>query len=206
MSDDKNLPAQLPANKPPQLHNNGLGADSIMNQALARLNPQQVENLMGEAAKKRVELDAKRLQQEIDHQAGRMEAQSHIDTVNMLPKNGLLTSQKVTSHIKTGAGKMDIESRSGLTCFVASAAYSDPNHPDVMFLRAFRDNVLIKSCFGRSVVDWYWRIGPRLARVVESSEVLRSVSKYLISKLVVTLQSRAIQKVLRFSIQPPEAH
>jgi hypothetical protein len=206
MNDDKNLPAQLPANKPPQLHNNGLSAGPIINQSVERLTPQQAENLRWEAAKIGLGLEEKRLQQEIDHQAGRMEAQSHIDTVNMLPKNGLLTSQKVTSHIKTGAGKMDIESRSGLTCFVASAAYLDPNHPDVMFLRAFRDNVLIKSRFGRSFVDWYWTIGPWLARVVESSEVLRSVSKYLISKLVVTLQSRAIQKVLRFSIQPPEAH
>jgi hypothetical protein len=43
--------------------------------------------------------------------------------------------------------------RSG--CFVATTAYDDRNHPDVVLLSKFRDEVLTRSSAGRSFIDWY---------------------------------------------------
>lgn len=189
MSDDKNLYTQGPNSKSTQLHNSGLRAGSLIDQSLARLNKEQAENIMSKAAEAALELELKKRTQDIDYDFGKKAAEDHIDTFSMLEKGGRTTRQHVVSDIKTGGGKMRIESKSGASCFVASVAYADPNHPDVMFLRAYRDEVLSKSTIGRSFVDWYWKNGPKLARIVEKSDWLRNASRYLISKIVIHLKS-----------------
>ena len=79
---------------------------------------------------------------------------------------------------------MTIESKSGATCFVASAAYQNPNHVDVIFLRGFRDDILAKHLLGRRFVSWYWRVGPRLATVVEKSAGLKLVARLSLGSVV----------------------
>lgn len=74
------------------------------------------------------------------------------------------------------------------TCFVASVAYNDPNHPDVMFLRGYRDNVLSKSKNGQAFISWYWRNGQKLAMIVGKSAILRKGAKLAISGIVKLLK------------------
>ena len=62
----------------------------------------------------------------------------------------------------------DEDSGKGGGCFVATAAYGTRNHPDVVDLRAFRDEVLVRSAAGRAFVRTYWVVGPKLARVIRS--------------------------------------
>ena len=45
-------------------------------------------------------------------------------------------------------------------CFVATAVYNDPNHPDVGALRAYRDDKLRGSIYGRAFIRCYWTYGP----------------------------------------------
>ena len=59
-------------------------------------------------------------------------------------------------------------STAGGACFVATAAFGDPGHPDVAMLRRLRDEVLVRSAAGRAFIRTYWRIGPRLARIVRA--------------------------------------
>ncbi len=51
-------------------------------------------------------------------------------------------------------------------CFVATAAYGSRTHPDVVALRRFRDEVLVRSAPGRAFVAAYRVLGPRMARFV----------------------------------------
>lgn len=74
------------------------------------------------------------------------------------------------------------------TCFVATAAYRDPFHPDVVFLRAFRDEWLVNRAWGRVFIKLYWQIGPRLARPVQRNLRLGRQSKAVISGIVRILQ------------------
>jgi hypothetical protein len=83
---------------------------------------------------------------------------------------------------------MQIESKSGGTCFVATVAYGDPSHPDVVLLRRFRDEVLVRYTAGRAFIAWYWRTGPRLAGFIGCSQPLKFFSKYLLVKLVFVLR------------------
>ena len=188
MSDDKNLPVKSNSNSSVQLHDNGLRAGSLIDQSLSRLNEQQAQNLMHKAAEEALRLEVKNREQNMDYVVGKKAAEDHIDTFNMLERGGKTTRQSVTSDIKTGAGNMRIESKSGATCFVASVAYDDPNHPDVMFLRGFRDNVLSASEYGRSFIAWYWRNGPKLAKFVGKSVLLKRVAKSSISIIVKALR------------------
>lgn len=191
MSDEKKLPMKARSRNAVQLHDNGLRAGSLVELSLARLNNSQVQNLMAKAGEEALRLEVKNREQNMDYIVGKKATEDHIDTFNMLDKSGKLTRQSVTSDIKTGAGNMRIESKSGATCFVASVAYDDPNHPDVMFLRGFRDNVLSKSVQGKAFIAWYWRKGPKLAKVVGKSIVLRNGARLMISGIVKLLSFRS---------------
>jgi len=70
------------------------------------------------------------------------------------------------------------------TCFIATAAYRDPWHPDVVFLRAFRDEWLVHRAWGRAFVAFYWIVGPKLAGPVRRHNQLARPSKALISGIV----------------------
>ena len=70
------------------------------------------------------------------------------------------------------------------SCFVATAAYQDPYHPDVVFLRAFRDQWLAHRAWGRGFIALYWQIGPVLARPVRRNARLARSSKAVIAGIV----------------------
>ena len=188
MSDDRTVPARTENTDAAQLHDTGARAGSLIEQSLTRLNPQQLEALMAKAGEEALRLEVKHREQNMDYVTGKKAAEDHVETFNMLEKGGRMTRQALTSEIKTGAGNMRIESKSGATCFVASVAYDDPNHPDVMFLRDFRDRVLSKYESGRYFIDWYWENGPKLARCVRTSAALQVAARALISRAVKVLR------------------
>jgi len=188
MSDEKKLPIQSGSNKAVQLHDNGPQAASLIEQSLRNLSHDQAKNLMAKAAEEALRLEVKNREQNADYAFGKKAAQDHVDTFNMLDKSNILKRQNLTSDIKTGAGNMRIESKSGATCFVASVAYGDPNHPDVMFLRWYRDTVLTHNIAGRSFIGWYWKRGPKLAQIIKEVSLLQSISRLLVGLVVKLLR------------------
>jgi len=74
------------------------------------------------------------------------------------------------------------------TCFVATAAYGDPAHPDVVFLRAFRDQWLVQRPWGRAFIAFYWWVGPKMAVYVRRSPRFARPSKVLIGGIVRNLR------------------
>ena len=76
------------------------------------------------------------------------------------------------------------------TCFVATAAYGDPYHPDVAWLRSFRDAHLLPHPAGRAFLKVYWEIGPRLARIIRTYPHLSGLARAPISMIVRAARSR----------------
>ncbi|WP_342129796.1 CFI-box-CTERM domain-containing protein [Hydrogenophaga sp. OTU3427] len=177
-------------NKAIILHDNGLRAGNIIDQAISRLNEKQIQALSEEASKEAIRLQARQTQQNIDYVTGKKVAEDHIDVWNTLNKDGKTTRQSITTDIETGAGRMRIESKSGATCFVATVAYGDCDHPDVKFLRWYRDKILATSFLGRSFIHTYWAIGPKIAKAISPHASLRSKAKTVISYIVKKLQIR----------------
>ncbi len=62
-------------------------------------------------------------------------------------------------------------------CFIATAAYGSPLHADVRLFRKFRDDVLLKSSWGRSFVDIYYEYSPVAADFIARHESLRKVTR-----------------------------
>ena len=70
------------------------------------------------------------------------------------------------------------------SCFVATAAYADPSHPDVRDLRRLRDEHLVRWRAGRAFVRVYWVIGPRLANHVRDRPRRAAFSRALLTPIV----------------------
>lgn len=189
MSEKKNLPARVANESSTALQNGGTGSRSILDMAIQNLTNEEFSAIRSKALDEKLRMEVEAQQRTIDYQFGRKTAEDHIDTFNMLEKSGKLTSQKVVSDIKTGAGNMRIESKSGTTCFVATAAYGDPNHQDVVFLRQYRDEVLASHAFGRAFIAAYWKLGPFLAIPVMRISLLRKFSRKLIASIVYLLKA-----------------
>jgi len=176
-----------------QLHDGGTGrVGALIDHALANLTAEQARNLSGKAAAEALRLEVKQREQNLDYVAGKKTIEDHIDAFAMLEKQGKLTRQTVVSEIKTGTGNMRIESKSGPTwseiCFVATATYGGADHPNVRFLRAYRDGCLAHTRAGRAFIAWYWRTGPRLAKWVERSAALKLICRCVLSGLVLAIK------------------
>jgi hypothetical protein len=190
MSDDRKLPSRITGETRDALHNTGTNSGRLINLAAQNLTEDELKAIRSKALDEKIRLEVLAIEREQKYVIGRRNAQDHIDTFAMLEKGGRLTSNKVKSEIETGSGKMTIESKSGATCFVASAAYDDPNHPDVMYLRGFRDKVLAQNSAGRIFISLYWKIGPTLAIPVKRYATLRSIARGAIGWTIACLKRR----------------
>jgi len=73
-------------------------------------------------------------------------------------------------------------------CFVATAAWGDRMHPEVVWLRTWRDKVLVKSHAGRGFIRLYWIIGPRLARHVQPDRLSGRVARHILRGVIAVLR------------------
>ena len=88
-----------------------------------------------------------------------------------------------------GHDEIEADEASSPTCFVATAAFGDPFHPDVKALRAFRDNHLVRYSLGRFLVSVYWVVGPHLASCTKPKHPHAMVVRFMLAAFVSTLRS-----------------
>jgi hypothetical protein len=70
-------------------------------------------------------------------------------------------------------------------CFVATACYGNYDAPEVLILRAYRDEVLLKSILGTAFVKFYYFVSPPLAKQIEKSgKAKKFIRKYLLSPII----------------------
>jgi hypothetical protein len=74
-------------------------------------------------------------------------------------------------------------------CFVATACYGNYDAPEVLVLRQFKDDKLLKTSFGKAFVKIYYSVSPFFATLISKSDVLKkSVRQYLLEPIVNKLQ------------------
>ena len=81
-------------------------------------------------------------------------------------------------YVPPEAKKTQLDLKGG--CFVVTAAMGDPDHPDVVTIRRWRDETLARTAVGRLLVSAYQVVGPPAADVVRRSPVLRKLSRTLL--------------------------
>jgi ribosomal protein L7/L12 len=70
-------------------------------------------------------------------------------------------------------------------CFIATVCYGGYDTPEVIKLRNFRDEVLLKSLPGKIFVKLYYRFSPGISKVVSKSETMKVfIRKYFLDKIL----------------------
>ena len=90
------------------------------------------------------------------------------------------TASKSTSTTSsTGSGS----SGSG-NCYIATMAYGDYDHPQVMILRKFRDDVLDNSAFGKWFIKTYYHYSPKLVAKLKNKKTINSIIRISLNQLI----------------------
>ncbi|MEK6580650.1 MAG: CFI-box-CTERM domain-containing protein [Bdellovibrionota bacterium] len=78
-----------------------------------------------------------------------------------LPAGRLVRTANIEGFLKKG------------NCFIATAAFGEPNAAPVAMLRSFRDRLLYRSSVGRSFASWYYSWSPEAAQWLVSQPMYR---------------------------------
>ena len=71
-----------------------------------------------------------------------------------------------------------------MSCFIATAAYGTAFEEDVVTLRRFRDEVLLPTEAGRTLVDLYYRYSPPVSGIIARDEALRRTVRNILAPVV----------------------
>ncbi|MCL1467298.1 CFI-box-CTERM domain-containing protein [Argonema galeatum] len=77
----------------------------------------------------------------------------------------------------------EIQSLTKYGCFIATAAYSTPTHPDLDTFRNFRDEKLLTNPVGKRLVNFYYQISPSIAQYVEKQPAIKSFVRHQLERL-----------------------
>ena len=72
----------------------------------------------------------------------------------------------------------------GSGCFIATAAHGTEMADDVVVLRKFRDEILMKSELGRWFVEEYYKYSPTVADMIREREPLKAITRVALKPLV----------------------
>jgi len=70
-------------------------------------------------------------------------------------------------------------------CFIATATMGSYDHPMVVELRGFRDNWILKKSWGDKFVNWYYKYGAVVAKLIDKSILVKQICYLLIVKPLV---------------------
>jgi hypothetical protein len=69
-------------------------------------------------------------------------------------------------------------------CYIATMAYGDYDHPQVMILRQFRDNVLDKYTVGRWFIRYYYHYSPKLVMQLKNKKNINSLIRKSLNQFI----------------------
>jgi hypothetical protein len=69
-------------------------------------------------------------------------------------------------------------------CYIATMVYGDYNHPQVMILRQFRDEVLDKSALGKWFIKKYYYYSPKLVEKLKNKKGINIIIRKSLNQLI----------------------
>jgi hypothetical protein len=75
-----------------------------------------------------------------------------------------------------------------LNCFIATAAFGTPMASQIQVLRDFRDDYMMTSSVGRSLVSFYYENSPPVANYIAEREGLRTAIRWVLIPVVYMLK------------------
>jgi hypothetical protein len=75
-------------------------------------------------------------------------------------------------------------------CYIATVCYGDEMAPQVIALKEYRDNVLLKYPIGKMFVSTYYCISPRIARYLESKKTINGFIRNALNRLIKRINTK----------------
>ncbi len=72
----------------------------------------------------------------------------------------------------------------GGNCYIATLVFQSYEAPQVKVLRKFRDEILLKSHYGRKFVDYYYSIGPKIISYLKNKSFINFLIRIILSIVV----------------------
>lgn len=69
-------------------------------------------------------------------------------------------------------------------CYIATMAYGDYEHPQVIELRKFRDNILQNSIVGRSFIKFYYKYSPKLVELLKNQKAVNKTIRTILDTFI----------------------
>ena len=73
-------------------------------------------------------------------------------------------------------------------CYIATMAYGDYDHPQVLELRKFRDDFLSKTIIGRSFIKLYYKYSPRLVESLKNKQGINLIIRKGLDQFIKTIR------------------
>jgi hypothetical protein len=94
------------------------------------------------------------------------------------------TNTRPSSNISQGTSYKPTSTSSNSGCYIATMAYGDYDHPQVMILRHFRDEVLDKSTFGKWFIKTYYHYSPRLVEKLKNQKTVNIIIRKALNQFI----------------------
>ena len=110
-----------------------------------------------------------------------------ISSLDMLPN---LRAQFLKNReVITGFKNQVNTATTGSGCYIATMAYGNYDHPQVMVLRKFRDEVLTKSQFGTWFIKKYYHYSPKMVEKMKNKKVLNTLIRKGLNQFIKLIKS-----------------
>lgn len=87
-----------------------------------------------------------------------------------------------------------LEKSSSSGCFIATAAYSTPIHPDLDTFRTFRDEKLLTHWIGNKLVEMYYQLSPSVAEYINQKPRIKRFVRQQLESLATWMRNQGITK------------
>ena len=117
----------------------------------------------------------------------RRSAEKEINLLKRTISSGQIKSASYT--VTMPAGNLYITAYSPSKCYIATECFGQNSEPTIT-LRKFRDDILLKSDFGRKFIVWYYSNGYDLAIILSRKKVLKSFVKFILYRIVWVIEKK----------------
>lgn len=140
------------------------GQGEILSIVLKSLSQEDIQRLKQKAAEGALALEMDKLTKVNQFHVSSADISSFISTVRELEvaHNRPGSTYTASGSFKTASGTTTIQSKKG--CYIATQVYCGEWHPNVIFLKSFRDSFLLKNTYGESFVRCYYAVSPKLSK------------------------------------------
>ena len=104
--------------------------------------------------------------------------------------NHTASQRQITTSPTNTYPKTTSSTKSSEGCYIATMVYGNYDHPQVLVLRWFRDNVLKSNLFGRMFISTYYAISPKLVNLLKNKKHINQIIRKLLDYFVDYIQNR----------------